>query len=208
MSRHGPLRFVQGDMSAVVQRDQQAGNPDEGGDPEPNIQRSSSARTRSSAVLPWWTSARTSCNSVRSAARNPAISARRSARKSAISARRPARKSPTSWRSSARSSARRCSRLRVEAGVIELVELAEIRSVSQVHGVEPVHQFVGYILAQGVIEALGQPGGHRHAMLQGIDWGDSHKDTLAPRSINLRRLFSADAIMPDDPSGACGPPAG
>ena len=45
--------------------------------------------------------------------------------------------------------------LGVEAREVELVQLAKIGSVGQVHSVEPVHQLVGHVLAQDVIEALG-----------------------------------------------------
>ena len=49
---------------------------------------------------------------------------------------------------SVRSSAKRCSKLRLEPRIVELVQFAEIGSVGQVHGVEPVDQLIGYILAQ------------------------------------------------------------
>ena len=38
--------------------------------------------------------------------------------------------------------------LRVEAREVELVQLPQIGSVGKVHGVEPVHQLVGNILAK------------------------------------------------------------
>jgi hypothetical protein len=42
-----------------------------------------------------------------------------------------------------------------------------IRPMAQVYGIEPVHQLIGDILAQDIIEARGQLGGHRHARLHG-----------------------------------------
>jgi hypothetical protein len=71
--------------------------------------------------------------------------------------------------------------LRIKSREIELpslrsgqaVQLPEIRSVRQVHGIEPfaslragsINQLVGDILTQDVIEALGQFCGHRHVIL-------------------------------------------
>ena len=50
--------------------------------------------------------------------------------------------------------------LGVESGEVELVELAELGPVSQIHLVEPLHQLVGYVVAEPVVEGLGQPRGN------------------------------------------------
>ena len=51
---------------------------------------------------------------------------------------------------------------------VDLVERAELGTVSQVHGIKPVDQLIGHVLAQYLVEAPGQPGSHRHAKLHSV----------------------------------------
>ena len=43
--------------------------------------------------------------------------------------------------------------LGVEACEVQLVELPKICAIDRIHGVEPVHEFVGGILAEDIVEA-------------------------------------------------------
>jgi hypothetical protein len=56
---------------------------------------------------------------------------------------------------------------RVNPAPVEVVLLPQLLAIRGIHLVEPLHEVVRNLVAEGIVEPSGQPGGDRHGRLEG-----------------------------------------